>query len=76
MADGFAIELDGQISVSCVGPTEVAAQVNGLVTMFNVMVYEHTTPEHINDAWHQCVMHVPDRKVAVVPVTIERKRGH
>ncbi len=47
MAKGWAVTIGAEIDLRTVSPTERAAMVNGLVTIFGVTVYNSHTDEEI-----------------------------
>lgn len=76
-AAGFAAEVDGEIDIRTAGPTETAAQANGLVALFNVMPQNNWPIHHIDAVWQSCVARCcTSHRVLIVPVVVERVKCH
>ena len=50
---GYACTVNGAIRVDTVSPSRQAAIVNGLTTLFGVLVTRHHSREWINEAWEK-----------------------
>jgi len=53
MAKGYACTVNGAIRVDTVSATERAAKVNGLTTLFGVLVTQHHSEKWIEDCWEK-----------------------
>lgn len=67
-AEGFAVLFGGAIAVKTVSETPFGAKVNGLVTLFRMMVLQTNTEDQINAAWAAFERRHDD--LSIVPVTI------
>lgn len=68
---GFAVERDGQIDVATVSPTELAAKVNGLVTIFNTYPTRGSPDAWINALWLDAVKDLTSPPL-IIPVIIKQ----
>jgi hypothetical protein len=67
MQTGYAILLDGKIDLRTVSDTERAAKVNGLVTIYRLLVMNNATDRDIAQAWDR---RPEPGRTEVVPVRV------
>lgn len=71
MAHGYEVSVNGEIDISTVSATRQAAKVNGLVTVFGVVISAAWTEVTIANEWAVAERTHHAMRLRIVPVTIE-----
>lgn len=75
--EAFAVELDGKILIRTVSDSEATAQTNGLVLCFGIQPQQHWSNVYVQTVWDSSVTRcATEHRVLIVPVRVERIKGH
>lgn len=72
-ASGYACAVNGSLRVDTVSPSEMAAKVNGLTTLFGVLVTRHHSTQWIADCWEKLTRESENR-LEIVRVVVSPKQ--